>query len=557
MGRGSRKRGKRKRKAFRPLPFVLLVCGLLLCLLVAGLLFVRSAVDRWLTGGGFEDWVVAKAGEALRSEVALDGVEWEGRSSVYAESFRARGTQGAAFSALEVEGVRAVNGGVGEGAFRIPEVTVNRLKLGFGEGQEKAARTEGADASGGASGTGVAGSASRAAGPDLPEWIASRLPRRVEVGEIRVAAANVEVAGEATGGVESGAGAGGRRGAGEKAVPGAVFALRSVRTVMRPDFEQGVWEIDGQGGRLELAGRPDLRLKQLGLRWQGEALFVRKCALGVFGNGHVDGRGEVDFAKGGLFDLDLDVSGIAVDEVIGREWRERLSGTIRGPVRITGKAGDLVHEGTLHVDGAVVEKVPALARVGRYTRSKKFERLVLNEVRADFKRRGEVIEIRDLAAQSDGLLRVEGDIDVRGKLLDGALRVGVAPGVLSWIPGAEQRVFTRPEKGFLWADVKLAGTVDEPREDLSGQLVAAAGAEILGDLPGEAVNQVMEILGAGRGAAAEAPDAGSGSDGDEPAEASESDGHPVSPIPVEVEGVEEEVIEQGRRMFDALGPLLN
>jgi hypothetical protein len=79
------------------------------------------------------------------------------------------------------------------------------------------------------------------------------------------------------------------------------------------------------------------------------------------GGGHVEGRGEVDFGRERHLDLDLKVSGISVGDVVGGEWAERLSGTIRGPVRIAGPPGDLVQEGTLHVDGAVVETLTAAA----------------------------------------------------------------------------------------------------------------------------------------------------------------------------------------------------
>ncbi len=166
--------------------------------------------------------------------------------------------------------------------------------------------------------------------------------------------------------------------------------------------------------------------------------------------------------------------------------------------------------------------------VAKYTRSEKFNRLPLNETKTDFKRHGDLMELRNLVIQSDGLLRVEGSVDIRGEQLAGDLRVGVTPGTLRWIPGAERSVFTQSKDGFLWSDLKLAGTVSDPKEDLSGKLIAAAGEAMLKDLPAGAVDQVRKLLG-----------------GDK---ATEEEGD--SPVPGS------DLIKQGTQLLDLFGPLL-
>src|SRR5690606_17494858 len=105
------------------------------------------------------------------------------------------------------------------------------------------------------------------------------------------------------------------------------------------------------------------------------------------------------------------------------------------------------------------------------------------------------LELRNLVLQSDGLVRVEGRIDLVGDQLEGDLAVGVVPGTMRWIPGAERLVFTEERNGFLWAPLKLAGTTTSPREDLSARLIAAAGETVVGELPEGLIDAAKQLLG--------------------------------------------------------------
>ena len=51
------------------------------------------------------------------------------------------------------------------------------------------------------------------------------------------------------------------------------------------------------------------------------------------------------------------------------------------------------------------------------------------------------------------------------------------------VPGAESKVFLRGEKGLLWAPLRITGTMDHPKEDLSARMVAAAGERMFELVP--------------------------------------------------------------------------
>lgn len=396
-------------------------------------------------------------------------MKWQG-SDVYTESFTASGYEDAAFSKLKLEGVRAKLGRIRDRAFRVPDISVNRFELEFSD--SRTARPIGERPS--ESGTPEVETIQ--AGPSVPGWLQKYVPNRAEIDEVTFASALV-VAKQPDG-----------------TVP---FRLSGAEAVIRPDFESGLWEIEGRRGKMEIPNQPEIALKELAMRWKGTELFIDQCAFGIYSDGHVEGAGEISFASDGEFDLDLQFSGIAVDDVVEGIWQERLSGVISGPVRITGKPGAFVYEGDVSVAEAVIEKIPVLTVISKYTRNEQFKYLVLSEARAHFRALGEQIELSDIVLQSDGLVRVEGDLVVVGERIAGAFQVGVTPGTLRWIPGAERKVFVEDRDGFLWTPMNLTGTLQEPSEDLSGKLIAAAGAAILEELPEGLLDEAQKFLNPG------------------------------------------------------------
>lgn len=466
-----RRANRAKRKRGNPLLVVVGTGGILLVLLVVLLVGGKAMIRSWLRGDEFRDWLVGQAETALEARIDLEPLAWQG-GEVYSDRLLAEGYEGAAFSELELEGIRAKLGGIEDQAFRVPDISVNRFDLVFSEERVEAAPGE-RQAGGGT-----------AEEPAAPEWLRRYLPNRAEIDRIGISSARVLA----------------ENSAGETS-----FLLNGVETEIRPDLETGMWEIDGRGGRMRIPGQPEIDVKQLALRWRGAELFLDRCAIGIYGSGHVEGTGEISFAEDGTFDLELLVSGIRVDDLVDGEWEERLSGVVSGPVRVTGKPGAFVYEGDVVVSEAVIESVPVLSVIAKYTRNERFERLVLSEATTHFRSEGEQVLLTDVALQSDGLARVEGDLVVENGRIAGAFEVGVMPGTLRWIPGAERKVFVEERDGFLWTSMELSGTMDEPVEDLSGRLIAAAGESLIGDLPPGLIDQAEKFLNPDSGAESGSP----------------------------------------------------
>jgi hypothetical protein len=482
---------KTQSRGFNPLKAVLIAGLSLLLIMVVVLLIAKSSVDGWLRGDGFRDLIVKKASSAMTSEIQLSEMKWQG-SEVYADQFRAVGYEGAPFSVLNLDGVRIKTGGVKAGAFRVPEASVNRLDIEFSDRRRADPQeSEVIDMS-------------PSEGPGVPEWARRFLPNRAEVDEISIGSTQILVL---------------------NSNDEPVFALKGARGEVKPDFQTQIWELSMQGGSIQVPNQEEVGIRELAMRWKRSDLFIDRCSLTVFDEGNVDAAGEIGFGEEGLFDLDLDLSAINLDDLLSGDWKDRLDGIVEGPVKVTGKPGAFIYEGELRINEAVAKSIPVLSLIAEYTRNDRFKQLVFSEAKTKFKREGERVELRELVLQSDGLVRVEGDVNIVGEVLQGVGRIGVTPGTLRWIPGAERQVFTEQKDGFLWAPLNLTGTVSEPREDLSGRLIAAAGEEILTGLPEGLLKEASKFL---------AP----GADGEAPA---------VDPS---------DLIEQAKPLLDLLSPFL-
>ena len=145
-----------------------------------------------------------------------------------------------------------------------------------------------------------------------------------------------------------------------------------------------------------------------------------------------------------------------------------------------------------------------LDRVAIFTGAPQFRRMPLQEVSGDFEWSNEAVQITNLVAESKGLMRLEGNCTVTdGGTVDGALRVGVTPQTLQWLPGSRERVFTVAQSGYVWTDVKINGSLTDLREDLSSRLAAAMqdeaihqGTQIIKELPGAATKGAQGVLDA-------------------------------------------------------------
>ena len=252
-----------------------------------------------------------------------------------------------------------------------------------------------------------------------------------------------------------------------------------------PDGAKGSYRAEGTDGTVKLPWKwaPRMNLGRARLRYHGDMVYLTGADFQVYDSGRLDLAGEMS-VKGEGYAFTGYLGDVHCSEILPENWKQRLSGEVEaGFVVEGGNAGPKV-SGGLELTNGVLTAVPLLDSLSAYADTTRFRRLALEEGKTDFAWEDGILTVRNMVIASEGLVRLEGglrmDADER---LDGRFRLGIVPGVLARIPGAESMVFSPGERGLLWTDLHITGTLDDPEEDLSQRLVAAAGLRMFEVLP--------------------------------------------------------------------------
>lgn len=229
--------------------------------------------------------------------------------------------------------------------------------------------------------------------------------------------------------------------------------------------------------------RDDLHLSEAIMHWLDDSEITV--------NGHIR-------PKEGSWKMSTHLVAIPLREVISEDWKLRLTGLIEGDLDIEGSrtAAPSV-EGDVQLKNGVLTAMPILDKLATYTGVDRFKRIILDIASAHVRGSGETRQFDKIVIQSNGLLRIEGSLFIQSGQLNGSFMVGVTPETLKWIPGAQKHVFTGTNPngppGMLWTPLRITGTIDSPREDLTDRLIGGAGKALL-NAPVEVLSKSSELL---------------------------------------------------------------
>ncbi|MEI6675437.1 MAG: hypothetical protein WCO57_09695 [Verrucomicrobiota bacterium] len=234
--------------------------------------------------------------------------------------------------------------------------------------------------------------------------------------------------------------------------------------------------------RLPWSWLPEVNLDRVRLRYQKSGLFVTDATASVFKQGRLNGSGEWN-ARDQQFSFEGNVRSVKCDELVNADWAKHLAGDAASSFVIEGHGAALVAKGTLTIKNGVLTALPVLDSLAAYADTRRFRVLALNEAHADWRWQAGDFTFSNLVVSSESLVRLEGRLVIRGRELDGTFRLGLAPGTLAAIPGAETDVFLAGERNMLWTPLRITGTLDDPHEDLTTRLLAAAQGRMFEVIP--------------------------------------------------------------------------
>jgi hypothetical protein len=254
------------------------------------------------------------------------------------------------------------------------------------------------------------------------------------------------------------------------------------------------FEYVATGGRLKMAIVPGLDLRRTHLLITKTLLTVYDLDLASDSHSEESIRvqGRAGLSQDKSIDVKANFNSVPVRQWLPEEWKGRVKGSAFGDIHWTGKdpkPETSSGEGSLRIDNGRVDDVPLLNKLAELAQKKSFERLDLNECSLAFGWHYSEIDIKDITVEEKGKFRIEGDISVNRRVLRGTIKLGLTREYLDWLPNPEE-VFSRRSSGYVWTDVHLSGTIDDPRQDLSQRII-----ELFKESPGAYLGLLFRQFG--------------------------------------------------------------
>ena len=229
------------------------------------------------------------------------------------------------------------------------------------------------------------------------------------------------------------------------------------------------------GGKLKMALLPDLDLRRAHLLISKTLLTIYNIDLTSDSGGseNIHAQANAGVGKDKSIDLRANFSQVLIGSWLPAEWKEHLAGNAFGDLHWAGKDPKLESssgEGSLHVSDGRIDDLPVLEKLAELAQKKSFEHLALNDCSFSFGWKYPKIDIENIAIEERGKFRIEGEMSIDQRRLRGTIRLGLTREYLDWLPNPEQ-VFSRKEGDYLWTNVRLSGTIDDPGQDLSPRII--------------------------------------------------------------------------------------
>jgi len=416
---------------------------------IGGYLWLRS----YLHSESFRQFLAAQAGVPLKANTSFTPFRWDGLQ-LSTDAFEATG--GPVVTRLRADGLQTEIGfgRVGSGFWELKTPIVNRLVLEVDATQSAAEPVA------------PAGQAVPAANPVRPTsssqgWLSGWVPSKLAVEAVTVSEAAITIK-----------------------LPDGPLRAHGQKWRIQPDAAEGSYRMEGTGGRLSGPWPllQDAKVGQLILQTRPGWLYLTDADFAVGQRGKLTLSGEVGLDDGS-YGFEGSLKDMKAEELVPLDWRKRLLGDVQAKFSVRPAPDGAVTRGELELKNGILTALPMLDRLAAYADVERFRTLNLRTAKLKFVREATQLTLTDIEIGSEGLVRLEGRMVVRGETLNGSFRLGITPGTLARIPGAETKVFLPGERGLLWTTVQISGTMDAPKEDLSERLIIAAGERMFEILP--------------------------------------------------------------------------
>jgi hypothetical protein len=235
------------------------------------------------------------------------------------------------------------------------------------------------------------------------------------------------------------------------------------------------FEYVATNGKFKMALFPDLELRRAHLLITKTLLTIYDIDLASDSGSdeNIHAQANAGIGKDRNVDLKANFSHVPIRSWLPAEWKEHLAGSASGDLHWVGKDPKLESssgEGSLRVSNGRIDNLPVLEKLAELAQKKSFEHLELNDCSLSLAWQFPKIDINNIAIEERGKFRIEGEMSIEQRRLRGTIKLGLTREYLDWLPNPEE-VFTRNQNGYLWTNVRLFGTIDDPGQDLSPRII--------------------------------------------------------------------------------------
>ena len=180
-------------------------------------------------------------------------------------------------------------------------------------------------------------------------------------------------------------------------------------------------------------------------------------------------------APGAALDATMDWQGLMIHDWLPVGLAQELSGQLDGHVALSVRQWKFIDGsfgGNVHLLNGELQYTTTQSTLARFLKDRALLQMPLTRMQLEWTMNDRDLSVKDIDIRAANAFGVKGDIDSDDlKGLSGLVWIGTKPEYLTWLPGAEDRVFTRKEDGLVWAKVQVSGTLKKPQQDLSKQII--------------------------------------------------------------------------------------
>ncbi|KIE57834.1 hypothetical protein A946_10985 [Methylacidiphilum kamchatkense Kam1] len=251
-----------------------------------------------------------------------------------------------------------------------------------------------------------------------------------------------------------------------------------------------MWTAQGKGGHLTFGSLDPLTIKELFLKIFSDGLYISKFVVVSQPHGRIEANGEWKWASKEK-NMELTLDSLPLPLFLPASWKGKIDGDINGKTFLSqSPTMETSLEGTIYLKNGVIEALPLLASLALLGTT---NRLPIDIGKANLFVSKSKTELSNIEMECKGKIRIEGQIEVIGDQIYGKLFTGINPEQLAFMPGAKEKVFSQEKNGYQWTTVNISGSLQNPKEDLSPRLTAAA-TQTIKESAGQIIQSALDFI---------------------------------------------------------------